>query len=122
MSAEGDYRAALLAHAPLVALVGQRVALHAVAEGQPLPVVVFTGAHEKQQMLRGAADTRVTFATECWARTAAEAVAVADAVEAAVLVFDTASTTTSATVLDRQDAFDSETLLEGVVLSVEWWP
>lgn len=122
MSAEAYYRAALLAHQPLVALVGDRVALHAAPAGAALPIVVYTGSHELQHVLAGTADERVTFTTECWARTADEAIAVADAVAAALAAFDAASTSTSATVLERTGAYDPETDLSGVVLTVEWWP
>lgn len=122
MSAEQDYRTALLAYPPLVALVGDRVALHAAPDGAALPIVVYAGQAEHMQVLAGAADVRVTFTTECWAATAEEAIAVADAVEAAVLAFDGASTGTSATVLERTGTHDPESGLDGVVLTVEWWP
>lgn len=121
-TAAEDFRAALLAHAPLVGLVGQGVAMHAVPANQALPYVVFSGAAEVEQVLDGAADERTTFTVDCWATTAESAAAVAAAVRGAVVAFDDASTTTSATVLSQQGGYDAELGLDGVVLTVEWWP
>lgn len=121
-TAAEDFRAALLAHAPLVGLVGQGVAMHAVPANQALPYVVFTAATEADQVLAGAADEKTTFTVDCWATTAEGAADVGAAVVAAVEAFDAASTTTSATVLSQQGGYDAELGLDGVVLAVEWWP
>ena len=121
-TASEDFRAALLAHAPLVALVGAGVAMHAVPEGQALPYVVFTASAEPDLLLGGVADEKTTFTVDCWAATAEGAAAVADAVAAAVQAFDAASSSTAATLLSRQGGYDAEMGLDGVVMTVEWWP
>lgn len=122
MSAETDYRAALVANASLVALVSSRIAQNALPQGAGVPCVVFSASRDPELTLSGGGDDRYTFSTECWAKTADEADEVADEVEAAIETFDTASTSTSATVLARQSAYDPDVGLNATVLTVEWWP
>lgn len=123
MSAETSFRAALLAHAPLVALVQQRVSANAANQGDALPYVAFQAAHEPQRGVDGSKQVdQVTFTVYCWANTAAAAKAVGDAVEAAVEAYMvTAPATVSAYVQSRVDGFDGELGLDGDVLTVEWW-
>lgn len=120
MSAENDFRAALLAHAPLVALVGQRVAMHAIAEGSPTPYVVFTASQAPEALLGGEALRTVEFTTECWADTQVAAAAVADAVEAAIAAYEAATPSLAAWVTARTGAFDADVGLDACVLSVQW--
>ena len=118
MPAESDFRALLAAHAPLAALVGDRIAQHAIAEGQALPLVVFTAEHEPEYGVNGAqlAD-EVTFRVQCWGRTAVEAGNVAAAVKAACA---TAPGERYCAVMTEVGTFDAEIALDGVELTVEW--
>ena len=119
MSIESDFRATLAAHAPLSALVAGRIALNAVPEGSGTPAIVYSVRHDRTLGLDGSllAD-QASIAVQCWADTAAEAEAFADAAVAAI---GTAPAASGAVVLDRSGAFDAEAGLDGVVLSVEWW-
>ncbi len=119
MSIESDFRAAMVAYAPLVALVGTRVALNAVPDGSAFPLVVYTALHDRTVGLDNSllAD-RCTLSVQCWADTAAAAAATADAVIAAVAL---APASACAVVLDRAGTFDPETSLDGETLTVEWW-
>ncbi|WKB52310.1 tail completion protein gp17 [Eleftheria terrae] len=115
MSAETDFRAALLAHPPLAALLGDRIAANAISAKQPAPYVVFNSSHEPQYGLDGTKHLdRVTFEVQCWATSQAAADAVADAVEAALAP-------AGGTLLSRSTAYDGELAMDAAVLTVEWW-
>lgn len=117
MSAETDLRAALVAYAPLVALVGQRVVENAIPEGSGLPYVVFTSQHAPVKGLDGTVLVdEVSFAVECWAAGAIEADAVANAVQAAILAAGS-----DAEVVTRSSGFDGDLGLDATVLAVQWW-
>ena len=119
MSIESDFRATLAAHAPLVALVGNGIALNAVPEGTGYPCVVYGVAHSRSYSLDNTLQAdQGAIAAVCWAETAAAAEAVADAVMVAVL---NAAPSAGAVVLDRANTFDPELQLDGVALTVEWW-
>ena len=114
MSAETDFRAALVAHAPLTALVGQRVRLNAAEQADVMPYVVFTSEHDLQSSLTGAAlGDLCTFTVQCWAKTAVEAAAVADACTVA-------ATSAQAPVTARATGFDPELAADAVVLTIPW--
>lgn len=119
MSIETDFLAVLNAHAPLVALVGDRIALNAVPEGDSVPLVVFSTTHNRTLGLDNSvlAD-QCSLQVQCWAATAAQAQQVADAVLEAVL---TAPAASGACVLSRSTTADPELGLDGEELSVEWW-
>lgn len=122
MSAEVDFRAMLRANSGVVALVGaDGIGMHEVPNQAP-PYIVFTATHETQQTLRGPDEDQTAFQVGCWGLNALSAIALADAVVSAIEAYDAASTTVSATVLSRQAVFDEETGLDGVLMSVEWWP
>lgn len=120
MSAETQFRLALVNDAALTALVGSRVALNAVPEGAVMPLVVFTAAHDRTLGLNNEllADL-CTFSVQCWGTTAAQADAVADAVIAAIATLAPAAS--GACVIDRASAFDAEIGFDGTTLTVEWW-
>lgn len=114
MSAETDFRTALLAHAPLVSLVGQRVVQNAIEQGQSAPYVVFTSAHAPEYGIGGAVlGDLVTFEAQCWAATAVQASAVADAVTAALAAVDAPPTA-------RATGYDDELGLDAVLLTCLW--
>lgn len=119
MSVESDFRALLANAAGVTALVGTRIALNSVPQGSPLPLIVYSVAHDPTLGLDGTvlAD-QCTLAVQCWAATAESAGAVADAVAAAV---DGASAASGAAVTARNTAFEEQLGLDGVVLSVDWW-
>lgn len=121
MSVETDFRAALVAHAALTALVGTRIAQNAVPQGSSYPLVVFTVLHQRELSLFNEqhADA-ATISVQCWAETSASAAAVADAVEAA-LAADATAQAADCTVTLRETAFDPELGLDAEQLSIEWW-
>jgi hypothetical protein len=116
VSIETDFRAALAAHAPLVSLVGQRIALNAIQQGQSVPYVVFTSSREPQlNLLNEVLATRAQIEVQCWGSTAAAAGEVADAVQAAL------AGEPAVAVLGRATGYDAELSLDATVLTVEWW-
>lgn len=118
MSIETEFRAALLAHGPLVALIGQGVALNAAPDAQTLPYVVYAVAHDYTYTLDGSlADDTASITAQCWAKTAAQAEQVADAVATAI---GAAPVTAYAAVLLRETVFDPETSLDGVAITATW--
>lgn len=119
MSVETDFRALLAGHAPLTALVGDRIALNAVPEGQAAPLVVFSCRHDRVLGLDNTllAD-QCALDVQCWANTAAQAAQVADAVIAAVA---TANPAAGAVVLQRSGTHEPELGLDGESVTVEWW-
>ncbi len=119
MSIETDFLAALAAHAPLVALVGDRIAQDALPPGEVYPVVVYSVRHDYTAGLKGVqlAD-QASIAVQCWGETGESASATADAVQAAVAAV---ASSAGACTLGRATTFDDETGLDGVLLEVEWW-
>jgi Protein of unknown function (DUF3168) len=119
MSIETDFRALLAGYAPLASLVGARIALNAVPEESPTPLVVFAATHDR---ILGLDNTlladQCSLDVQCWAETATEAESVANAVIAAI---GTAPADTGAVCIGRSTTFDPEMGLDAVVLSVEWW-
>lgn len=118
MSIEADFRAQALSHAPLVALVAQRVALNAVPQGSVLPVVAYTVRHDPQYTLDGTlAVNTATVEAQCWAQTSVQAEAVADAL-AIGCVHVTAAR--SCVIAGRATGYDPDTDLHACVVTFEW--
>lgn len=118
MSIEADFRARAIAHAPLVALVAQRVSLGAAPQGSPLPLVVYACKHDYDRTLDGTvAEELGTIDAECWAETALQAEAVADALIAAVEHTQAASACWSVV---RQPDFDTDTGLHVTTVRFQW--
>ena len=121
MTIEADFRATLVAHAPLTALVpAARVAQNAIdAGGGTSPAVVFIATHTP---VLGLDNTQLgdqcLIEVQCWAESAVAADAVADAVKSAVA---TAPAASCAVVTGRASTFDPDTGQDGTVLTVEWW-
>jgi len=114
MSAESDFRAALVAYAPLVSLVGQHVAQNAADQAWAPPYVVSTAQHAPEYGLGGALlGDIVTFEAQCWATTAVQASALADTVAASLAVVDAPPT-------GRATGYDEELALDAVLLTVPW--
>jgi hypothetical protein len=90
MSAAEDLRAALVAHAPLVSLVGARVREDAGDENDTYPYIIFrqTG-NEPIRGLDGSLHARVeTFQVESWGTTRAQSMQVHALVEEALMEAD----------------------------------
>ena len=122
MSIETDFRAAVLAHSPLAVLVGEGVALSAVGEGQSLPYIIYTVEHDPEHALDGAvvADT-ATITAQCWAATALDAVALADALAGAIDAHDSASGGNPACwVTGSGISYDAELGLDAKTLTITW--
>jgi hypothetical protein len=123
LSAELDFKALLDADSAVAALVGERgVSMHEIPPGLNPPYIVFTSQADPQQMLSGEGEDVTTFSCGCWADRAHIAGQVADAVVAAINAYDAASTSVSVTYLSRSPVYDEETGLDGVLLSIEWFP
>lgn len=116
---EQDVRTALLAHAPLVSLVGQNVAAMLMPEGADAPYVVYqtvSGQRESTMVTPGARiNARVQMS--CFAATYAQAkliaLAVQDAIEASALF--------AAVFAGYQDLYDPETKQRYVVIDYSLW-
>lgn len=119
-TAETQLQAVLAAHAPLTAVVDDRIALNAIPEGGGYPCVVFAVRTDALQTLSGALDElQASISVQCWAADPAAARSLADLVRAAI---DTADAARGAYITSDTTAFDEELGLDGVQLEVEWWP
>lgn len=119
MSIETDFRALLVTHGPLTALVGTRISANAMPENSPYPCVVFTAAHEYDGAIDGShTSDRCTLTVACWATSAAQASNVADAVVDALAGAPSSATVT---VLARATAFDADLNVDAEQLAIEWW-
>ncbi len=116
MSAELELRAALVADAAVLALVGQQVAQDRAEEKWSRPYVVFgrTGSEDELTEDNEVMASKVTLEIQAWADERSEAEALADACKAAVLE-------AGAEVTSRSSGYDSDRDLEAVILIVEWW-
>lgn len=119
MSVETEFLALLLGRPGLTALVGNRIALNAVPEGEKAPLVVYGVQHGRLLGINSEllAD-QCGITVQCWARGAAASDAIADEV---VLAVAAAPGARAACVTDRGSSFDEELGLDGTVLTVEWW-
>ena len=124
MSAETEFRAELLAHAPLLALVGgvpSRIAFDKVPQTTPRPFVVMVReSTELIDTLDGSDNgARITFGLQCWGDTRAQAEEIADAVVAALR----ASTRepNGIPIEERSAIAEPDLDFEGVHLTVDWW-
>lgn len=117
MSAESELRAALVAHAPLVALVpAARISIDAVAQDQPRPFIAFAKQGSAVDLGLGntVLGTTTTIDVQCIGTDRANAIAVADAARAALLAAGMPS--------DRGGgAYDPENGLEVEVVTVDWF-
>lgn len=112
-----DLRQVLADHAPLVAMVGQRIRADLARAEDELPFVVFKRASfEKVTGLDGSVHARRdTFQIECWGKTRADSSTLADLVDDALRAGD----------LDPDesdpDSIDPEVGARAVVLNVDIW-
>lgn len=120
MSADTKLLAALLAFAPLRALVVERVARNAVPPNTARPYVVFSTAHEPQLGLGGQHFDQVSFSIECWGDNAAQSTAVADQVIAAIETYEAAQPLLCAMPTGRVSGFDGDLGLDAEVIMVDW--
>jgi hypothetical protein len=119
MSAETDLRALLAGHAGVSALVGSNIAHNAIKAQTPPPYVVFTCAHSPLLTIgAGALADQCLFSIQCWGKTAANAEAVADAVQAALA---TAPAARGVAITSRASGYDEELGFDATIFSVEWW-
>lgn len=116
MAIDTDFRAAMLAHAPLVALIDDRLALNVAPDTDVLPLVVFSVRTDRTLGLSGALHgNRGSIDVQVWAASAAGARQVADELIAAV-----ATVPDKAVVTDHRDTYEPDMKLDGVLLSVVW--
>ena len=116
MSIETAFVAALLAHAPLTALVDDGISQEAAPSVETLPLVVFSVRADRALGLNNTLHaSRASIDVQCWADTAAAARAVADALIGAV-----ATVPDKAVVTDDRGTYDPELKLYGQLLTVVW--
>lgn len=114
MSVESDLRAALAGYAPLAAIAGTRIAINAMEQGAAPPFVVFSSSHQRDLGLDGTVlGDDVSIELQCWAATAVQASALADAVDAALRAV------TQAEPLARATGYDAETGLDVEVITAQ---
>lgn len=116
MTAETDFRAVLVAYTDLTDLVpAARISQNAVEQGADLPYIAFTSVHAPEYGLaNNVLADEVTFNVQCWGITSAQADAVADEVQAALLADGTVCTA-------RTTALDPNLGLDATILTVQWW-
>ena len=113
-SVETTVRALLVGSAPIAAIVGQRVGINAAAQGWAPPDIVYTTQHQREFFLTGAVAADVcTIELQCWAQTAANASALADLVESALLDAGGLPAT-------RQTGYDPELGLDAEIIGCTW--
>lgn len=115
MSIETDFRAAVLAHGPAAALIGNsRICINIAPQGWDAPYIAYAVQHQRETLLTGAvAGDVATITVQCWGRTAAQAAQLADRVEEA-MAFAWAPAT------GRETAHDPDTGLHADILSIPW--
>lgn len=116
MAIDTDFRAAMLAYAPLVALIDDRMSLNVAPDVDTLPIVVYS---VRRDLTRGLDNSvhgeRGTIDVQVWAGSAAAARQVADEVIAAV-----ATVPDKAVVTDDRDTYEPDMKIDGVLLTVVW--
>lgn len=118
MSAQSDIRALLAGYAPLTALVSTRIALNAVPQDSPLPVVAFSTSGSPEYTLSDEpVDYALSVEVQCWADTSAAAISVAAAVRAAI----EADAPRRGWVVAESTGYDSAMDLHAQIITVEWW-
>ena len=116
---ESDLRTALLAAAPLTALVGQRIAAGVMPEGEARPYLTFSliSGQRPPSLSSGGSMRNARMQLSCWSASYGQAKQIAqaaqDAVEASVL-FD-------AVFNGDQDLYDPATKLHYVALDYSIW-
>jgi hypothetical protein len=121
MTIETDFRAMLIADGAVSAIVGTRVAQNAIPQGFALPYIVYVAEHDPQRGLNGVEHVdQCQIECQCWAKPAAAADALADAVEAAVETYDNAQATKAVYVVARRSGYDTDLALDTTVLVITW--
>lgn len=116
MAIDTDFRAAMLAHAPLVALIDDRLALNVAPDTDTLPLVVYSVRTDRTLGLGGDLHgLRASIDVQVWAKSSEVARQVADEVILAV-----ATVPDKAVVTDDRDAYEPDMKLDGVLLTVVW--
>lgn len=117
MAIDTDFRAAMLAHAPLVALIDDRLSLNVAPDTDVLPIVVFSVRTDRTLGLNGSVHgERAAIDVQVWADSAAAARTVADELIAAV-----ATVPDKAVVTDHRDTYEPDLKIDGVLLTVVWF-
>lgn len=113
-SVETTVRALLVGTPSIAAIVGQRVGINAAAQGWAMPYIVYTTQHQREFLLSGhVAGDVCQVELQCWAQTAADASALADLVEMAMLDAGGLPAT-------RQTAYDPELGLDAEIIGCTW--
>ena len=116
MSVESEIRAALVAYAPLLAVVpAARISVDALPESTPMPYIAFSKQGEQRELGLGGAvlGIQTTMDLQCVADTRSQAIAVADLVRAALAAVGQPSASGSG-------AYDPELQVEVEVVSTTW--
>lgn len=116
---EQDLRTALMAHAPLVALVGENIAAVVAPEGCQPPYLVYQliAGQRTASMSQPGARVNKRMQLTCFSRSYGQAKAIAQAAQDAV----EASPLFAAVFQGDQDLYDPETKLRYVALDYSLW-
>lgn len=116
MAIDTDFRTAMLAHAPLVALIDDRLSLNVAPDIDTLPIAVYSVRTDRVHGLDGTLHARrATIDVQIWADSAAAARQAADELVAAV-----ATVPDKAVVTDDRDTYEPDMKIDGVLLTVVW--
>jgi hypothetical protein len=115
MSIDSDVYAVMANDAGLTALVGTRIYPQVIAQGEPMPAIVYAVKTDAFPLLHGAPGLHQSrIAVQVWSDSIAEAKTIADAVVAA---FWTVFVPYAA----RDGSFDAEIGLHSEFLEFDWW-
>lgn len=116
MAIDTDFRAAMLAHAPLAALIDDRMSLNVTPDVDVLPIVIFSVRRDLNRGLDNSLHgERASIDVQVWAESAAGARLVADELIAAV-----ATVPDVAVVTDDRDTYEPDMKIDGVLITVVW--
>ena len=122
MSVESDIRTALLANAPLAALIGARLAPDKIVQGAARPYIVYIVQREPVATLDGVVrSTLYKFRFQVWDDTRAGCEAAADALETALTAATGIQAVSGIPIDSRETIAEHELDLEGTEITFEHW-
>lgn len=121
MSIEATVYTALTGAAAVTAITSTRIYSHVAPEGTAYPLIVYNATAEnpvtKMGSTRESGMRNKTIQIDCWTKTAADGVTLADAVRAAMYGMSTAS----AVRLSQTSTYDPQTLLFKTSIDFSVW-
>lgn len=121
MSAETDFRSAMLSYAPLAAAVSQRVSQSIALQESELPVIVFSASHTPELGIDGSAHLdQVKIEAQVWAASSAQAHDLAEMVSAALAQYENTNPV-QAWVDNVVDGVDADLGIYAEIVSITWY-